>query len=184
MQLRISSGFLKNKKLIVPQSAKPVKERVKLAVFSIIGDEIENKKILDLFSGTGNLGFESISRGSKSCMFIENDYEAIGALMKNIKNIANDNNEIRDKLSFEKSDATKYIANHDGYYDVVFVDPPYDMHIIHILKYIHESIKEDGLILYFHSTNYHYNLKNINSKLRIVETRKYGLTTVDFIKQT
>lgn len=184
MQLRISSGSLKNKRLNVPASARPVKERVKLSVFSIIGDDIKGKKVLDLFAGTGNLGFESISRGASHATFIEHDYEAIGTLLTHVKELSTNTIRLKDITTIEKSDATKYIANHEDNYDIIFVDPPYEVHIIHILKYIHDSIEQDGLIIYFHDTNYQYNIEEINDQLKIIESRKYGLTTVDFIKRT
>jgi len=183
MQLRISAGKMKNKRLTVSDSAKPVKERVKLAVFSVIGEKIKRANVLDLFAGSGNLGFESLSRGAMNCTFVDNNYDAIGAIRSNLKNVTNISYDKIENVKIEKSDATKYIANHDGYYDIIFIDPPYAIHIIHILKYIHESINEDGLIIYFHSSKYNYDISEINKDLKIEESRQYGLTTVDFIRK-
>lgn len=183
MILRISSGLLKNKKLTVAQKTKPVRERVKLAIFSILGDDIKDKSILDLFSGSGNLGFEAISRGASSATLVEEDYYAIEALQKNLKELITKDLPVNRIVNIEKSEATKYVANADEHYDIVFADPPYELTIIHILKYIDQIMNENGLMIYLHDTKYHYDLSEINKNLILMDTRSFGITTIDFIKK-
>lgn len=186
MDLRITSGEYKNKKLKVPKSASPVRERVKLAVFSILDDKITNANCIDICAGTGNLGLEAISRGANSCTFIEEDYEAVGIIKENIQNILGlevqpNHEESEDKIKLIRGDMVRYIANDTEKYDIVFWDPPYKAHVKHALKYIDGLINEKGILVYFHETNNDLNMTEINPALKIVDSRQYGITTVDFI---
>ncbi len=186
MELRISAGQYKNKKLKVPKSASPVRERVKLAVFSMLDDKINNSEVIDICAGTGNLGLEAISRGAKNATFVEEDFDAVAAIKDNIKSVlgleANPNKfHETDIAKLIKSDMTRFIANDSNRYDIVFWDPPYELPVKHALKYIHDLIKKDGIIVYFHATDSEINLAETNPALKVVDSREYGVTTVDFI---
>lgn len=170
MQLRISAGKYKNKRLRVAPATKPVRERVKLAVFSILDDKIKNANVLDLFAGSGNLGLEALSRGAKKCTFIDNDYDAIKSIKENTSTSAN--------FVIQRDDATKFVLNSEEKYDLIFLDPPYDLPIHHILKNIHEIMNTDGLTVYFHATQ---GAPSRKFDLQIADSRTYGITTVDFI---
>src|SRR3990167_11346950 len=111
MELRISAGKYKNRRLSVPASARPVRERIKLAIFSILGDDILNKDCLDLFSGSGNLGLEALSRGAKSCVFVDYDYNSIQSIIENTAKLGI-------QAEIVKEDATKYVTNIHAHYDI------------------------------------------------------------------
>ncbi len=186
MELRISGGDYKNKKLKVPKSASPVRERIKLSVFSILDDKINDAECIDICAGSGNLGLEAISRGAKSCTFIEEDFDAVAAIKDNIRSVlgleANPNKfNTNDKAILIKSDMVRHIANDDRHYDVAFWDPPYELPIKHAIKYIHDLIKKNGIIVYFHETESKIDIPTINPALKVVDSREYGITTVDFI---
>jgi 16S rRNA (guanine(966)-N(2))-methyltransferase RsmD len=188
MELRISSGEYKNKKLKVPKSASPVRERVKLAIFSILADKVAGADCIDICAGSGNLGLEALSRGANSCTFVEEDYEAVSFIKENINNLsgmeANPNkfNEM-DKAILIKSDMVRHIANDSRNYDIVFWDPPYEAPVKHAFKYIHDLLKKDGIIVYLHSSDAKISISEINQDLRVMDSRKYGVTTVDFISR-
>ncbi len=210
--VRITSGLYKNKRLLIPDATRPVRERVKLAVFSILSNKILNADILDLFAGTGNLGFEALSRGANSSTFVENDYEAINLLIKNAENLSedklninilkydatdfvNDISKTKDEnvnLSEKNTKANlsrKYeiktrISNIPTNYDIVFIDAPYNLTINHVLKNLDRLMKNSSIAVYFKSSQNNTNISELNSKLKIYDSRKYGITTVDFIEKT
>jgi 16S rRNA (guanine(966)-N(2))-methyltransferase RsmD len=183
-KLRISSGQFKNIQLIVPESARPTMEKVKLAIFSLIDGYVENAQVLDLFAGSGSLGFEALSRGAASCDFIDNDYFAIKCIRDNIDKI-NATFQIELKSWNTKEDSLKYIANTDKNYTLVFLDPPYDQNTHkHIFKLLHEIVRPGGIIVYLsnHTNEIFEKLENINPNLEVIDSRRYGITHVDIIK--
>lgn len=187
LEIRISTGKYKNKKLKVPESANPLRERVKLAVFSIIGDKIENSKCLDLAAGSGNLGIEAISNNARECTFIDDNYEAIKFIKENLEKITGAEFDINKetivdntKIKIIKDDMTKFAYNDTEYYDIIFFDPPYTANTRHLIKYIHELINDDGLLIYFHHKKNKLDLSP-NPELKIIDSRTYGITNVDFI---
>ncbi|PIR42389.1 16S rRNA (guanine(966)-N(2))-methyltransferase RsmD [candidate division WWE3 bacterium CG_4_9_14_0_2_um_filter_35_11] len=179
MELRISGGIFKNKKIKVPESAKPVRDRVKLAIFSIIGEKIASAQCLDLFAGSGNLGLEALSRGALSCTFVDNDYYAIKAIKDNIENVNLENSE---NINTIKDESVKFISSQEKTFDIIFIDAPYDLPIKHIFKVLPEIMTNESIIVYFHGFKKGVNAESENKLLKIYDSRKYGITQVDFIK--
>ena len=93
--MRIISGYLKGKRILLPKDklTRPLKDMVKESIFNIIEHskneyvELNNAKVLDLFSGTGSFGIECLSRGAKKVIFFEDYNPAIKLLIKNINNL-------------------------------------------------------------------------------------------------
>lgn len=179
MELRISTGQFKNKKIKVPQSAKPVRDRVKLAVFSIIGEKIANSNCLDLFSGSGNLGIEAISNGATSCTFVDDDYFAIKTIKENIENLNLGNSDISKVI---KDEAIKFISRYESTFDIIFIDAPYDLPIKHVFKVLPEIMTNSSIAVYMHGNKKAVDVETENHQLLVFDSRKYGITHVDFIK--
>lgn len=179
MELRISSGIYKNKKIKVPESARPVRDRIKLAVFSILEDKVLNATCLDLFAGSANLGIEALSRGATSATFVDNDYYAIKDINENILNLNLENTEITKVI---KDEAIKFISSYETYFDVIFIDAPYDLPIKHIFKVLPEIMTKESIVVYFHGFKKGVDVESENKLLKIYDSRKYGITQVDFIK--
>src|SRR3990167_11038562 len=119
MNLKISSGQFKNKRLKVPESAMPVRERVKMAVFSIIGEQIIDAQCLDIFAGSGSLGLEAVSLGAKSCLFLDTDYHAIEAILANKQSIVESfGQDFEERIQVKRDDAIKHTANTTEHYDI------------------------------------------------------------------
>lgn len=120
--MRIISGVAKGRRLVAPgtPATRPVTDRVREAVFSIIGAWVEGARVLDLYAGTGSFGLEALSRGAAAATFVEQGYSALDALRANVRSVSLGgtvvNSSVRDFL--ERSGAS---------YDLVFVDPPWDM---------------------------------------------------------
>jgi 16S rRNA (guanine(966)-N(2))-methyltransferase RsmD len=124
--LRIITGAAKGKKLITleGEATRPTSERIKEAVFSSIQFDLEGRRVLDLFAGSGQLGLEALSRGAASAFFTDSAREAIEIVKKNAAVCS-----FSDRCKYLVSDWRNYIRKASGreQYDLVFVDPPYAM---------------------------------------------------------
>lgn len=170
--LRITSGTAKNKKIIVPEveGIRPVQEIVKLAIFSILGDRVEEARVLDLFAGSGNLGLEALSRGAAWCDFVDSQWIAKQVIMKNIKNMGFD-----DRSEVHLSESVKFVGNTSNKYDVIFVDPFYeDLSQKFLVKNLEEVLNPDGTVIFLHGEKLDMNKLIDDTKLEILSERKFG----------
>ena len=101
---------------------RPTAERAKEAVFSAIQFEVEGRRVLDLFGGSGQMGLEALSRGAGSCMFVDSAEEAIALIKRNAQKTR-----LFDKCRFLVSDYRNYLRKARGRaeFDLIFLDPPY-----------------------------------------------------------
>lgn len=84
--MRVISGSAKGLRLVSPgQATRPITDRVKENLFNILGDEVEESSVLDLFAGAGSVGIEALSRGARTATFVENDAVALRALRENLR---------------------------------------------------------------------------------------------------
>ena len=124
--MRIITGTAKGKRLetLEGEATRPTSERIKEAIFSSIQFEVENRRVLDLFAGSGQMGLEALSRGADRATFIDSSREAMEIVKKNAKTTGFD-----DKCHYLVSDWRNYIRKASGRekYDLVFIDPPYAM---------------------------------------------------------
>ncbi len=124
--VKIITGTKKGRRLetLEGNATRPTSERIKGAMFSSIQFDIENRRVLDLFAGSGQLGFEALSRGAESVMFVDSEREAMEIVKRNAKAL-----DLFDVSRFSVSDYRNYIRKASGRdrYDLVFIDPPYDM---------------------------------------------------------
>lgn len=122
--LKIITGIAKGKQLktLEGEATRPTSERIKEAIFSSIQFDIDNRRVLDLFAGCGQLGLEALSRGAASCMFIDSSREAMEVVKANAAatGFAKD-------VRYLVSDSRNYIRKASGreVFDLVFIDPPY-----------------------------------------------------------
>lgn len=132
--MKVISGKYKGRNILGYNidGTRPTQDRVKENLFNIINFDLKDKIILDLFSGSGNLGIEALSREAKYAYFNDNSKEAISIIKKNISNINIDNCKVLN-LNYKK--ALSYLNDNNIKIDIIFLDPPYDT------SYIEESIK-------------------------------------------
>ena len=124
--MRIITGSAKGKKLVSLEgdATRPTSERIKEAIFSSIQFDVEGRRVLDLFAGSGQMGLEALSRGASKATFIDLSREAMEIVKQNAKLTG-----FFDKSHFLVSDWRNYIRKASGreQFDLVFVDPPYAM---------------------------------------------------------
>jgi 16S rRNA (guanine(966)-N(2))-methyltransferase RsmD len=178
--LRVTTGTAKGKKLQLPNTQKltAVQEVVKLAMFAIIGDRIENSRCLDLYAGSGNLGIEALSRGAGSCDFVDESKYAMEIIQKNLKSCG-----FTDSATPMWDEVLKFLANTESTYDLIFADPYYtDTNHRHLLKLAVARLTPTGvLFMLSSSTKPPVDIpKELVEQLQ-VETRRYGKTLLTII---
>lgn len=122
MRMRIITGTARGKRLVTPEGSdlvRPTPERVKEGLFSAIQFDIEGRRVLDLFAGSGQLGLEALSRGAASATFVDLSDVSLGAVRKNIENTGLSNARV------VKADYASFTAGCRERFDIAFLDPPY-----------------------------------------------------------
>lgn len=119
----IVAGEFKGRKIEMPidNEIRPTPGKVKEALFSIIGHDLKDDIVIDLFSGTGNLGLEAISRGAKKVYFGEKSINGFKLISKNIANFG-----IGDSCRLIRGDWKNVLSQIPEKADLIFLDPPYE----------------------------------------------------------
>ena len=177
--MRVVSGKYRGKKLKEFElgSTKPTLDRVKESIFNLIQFDVLDAVVLDLFSGTGALGIEAISRGAKKVYLIDSNPKAVNLINDNLKGI--DGNFVVKNI-----DALSFL-NIGEKFDIVLLDPPYktDLGVKAIDKIIKEDkLNENGIIIFETAAElgfeFDYNGYEISK-------RKYGTVMVyKFVKES
>ncbi len=120
--MRVITGSARGRRLKTLQGndVRPTSDKVKEALFSIIQFDIEGRRVLDLFAGSGQLGIEALSRGAVHSVFIDRSREAADIIRENLKVTC-----FEDCSLVVNADALSYLSMCDIKFDIVFVDPPY-----------------------------------------------------------
>jgi len=108
----------------VGDDIRPTSDMVKEAVFNIIQFDIEGRRVLDLYAGTGQIGIEALSRGAASAVFIDDRPEAVKLIRENLKLCG-----FADRASIYARDALGYLKTCEKF-DLIFLDPPYDTKLV------------------------------------------------------
>ena len=121
--MRVVAGRLGGRRLrAVPGSAtRPTSDRVREALFSVLGDRVEGARVLDLFAGTGALAIEALSRGAASAVLVEQAPQATAVIRANLEGLG-----VADLATVRRTRAEVYLrSQRDGPFDLAFLDPPY-----------------------------------------------------------
>lgn len=143
--MRIIAGSAKGRKLLSPEgtAARPTSDRAREALFSSLESEygdIRGIRFLDLFSGSGAVSAEALSRGAKSIVAVESDRTALAIARSNIEMVAALTE--AEEATVVDSDVSDYALRTSNPFDVIFLDPPYtypDQEIVRLLERLHES---------------------------------------------
>ncbi len=127
MTLRIIAGKFKGRTLVTPKSktTRPTQGMLREAIFNICQNEIEGTRFLDLFAGSGAVGFEALSRGAKEVTFIEQNMEAIRSIKANIATLAVE--PFAHLIPQGASRALQILKKKQAQFDLIYADPPYDL---------------------------------------------------------
>jgi len=181
--MRIISGTSKGRRLITQkgQSLRPTSDRVKEAIFSILGDEVEGKVVLDLFAGTGNLGIEALSRGAKKASFVERQRQALRLIQKNLSQChLEGQSEI---LPRDVNQAIGILQQRGESFDLILMDPPYEKGLIQktLMKLqMYKIYQRDSILVIEHDRR--EPLPPMPEKWNLFRQRKMGDTIISFLK--
>lgn len=183
--MRVISGIRKGHKLKAPKGmdVRPTEDRIKESVFNILRNIKSNGIVLDLFSGSGSIGIEFLSRGAKLCYFNDNSQNSISIIKENLSHT-----NLMDKAIVIKNDGFRvieYFHSKNLSFDYIYIDPPFrvDKLIENLLKAISNNsiLSEDGIIIIEHEKE----LELENKILDMIKTdcRNYGSKSITFFKK-
>lgn len=182
--MRIISGRFKGRRLATPEdrSIRPTSDKAREALFSIIGSNVENACILDLFAGTGAFGIEAISRGARQAFFVDSSNKAVDTVRKNIDLLGLHDQAVpflgRIPDVFERSEFS------DQSFDIIFLDPPYNR------DHIKATLENDELLSFVCDTTLVIAEHGVSREefelsghLEMIDRRKYGKTLISFFRK-
>ncbi len=177
--MRITGGYLRSRKLLSVESDKlrPATDRLRETMFNILANMIDlaGSRALDLYAGTGSVGFETISRGARLVAFVESDRRIASVIERNAESLG-----VKTRCLISIMKAEKYVAATDQTFDIAYVDPPYAFN-----SRTHEIIEEmlrrkivesAGIICVEHTKTF------VPNPARLVRQKMFGETILSFIK--
>lgn len=177
--MRIIAGSLKGRTLISPTSlaVRPATDRVKGSIFNMLQNRLGlgGAFVLDLFAGTGSLGFEAISRGAEKVVFVDDDDEALDLIEQNADKLG-----CADRCEVRKGDALNHVVMETRAYHLIFADPPYafpELSSIPERIFSRQLLKKDGLLIIEHARRTTF---PPSTAYRVAVSREFGNTTVSF----
>ena len=177
--MRIISGKYRGKKITPPKNfpSRPTTDSAKEGLFNILENRVEwdSLEVLDLFAGTGNIGYEFGSRGNTRVIAVDADYGCISFIRKTATELELDITPI-------KSDAFSYLERCNTTFDIIFADPPYDLSQENFEKIATQSFQnnildEEGMLIIEHSK--HTKLDHV---INFSFSKHYGGTTFSFFQ--
>lgn len=180
--MRVISGSARGLKLKSPEglNTRPTADRIKESLFNIISPYIYDCSFLDLFSGSGSIGIEALSRGAKDATFVDFNKDSINIIKQNISL-----SRLEQKstvYNLDVSNAINTLSKNNQKFDIIFLDPPYNKGLLlPTLKKIEQLdlLKDDGFII----CEQHINEPEINlDKLYTYRTKEYKITKMVFLE--
>jgi 16S rRNA (guanine966-N2)-methyltransferase len=184
--MRIISGKYGGRRINakLPAGVRPTLDSARETMFNILNNliDFDGIAVLDLFAGSGMLGFESLSRGAGVCYSIEKSRKTYAFIKKSAQELKID----PDSFQLVNADATKYIKKHaeeaKPKFDLVFMDPPYNLLICSKMLELlaHYQILEEGAILCIEHDKGEQLV--LPEGFELINTKKFGATHVDFVE--
>lgn len=184
--VRIIAGEFKSRRLVSPRSAavRPTSDRVKEALFQILGPRLDGARVLDLYAGTGNLGLEALSRGAAACCFVEESALSCATIRKNIAQLGLGGR--TEVLRLDSARALDLLARRGDRFALVFADPPYakkkgaESEFKKILLALDGcDTLAPGALMAAEHCKFDAPPEGL-SRLRLLEQRRYGDTVISF----
>lgn len=177
--LTITGGTLRSRRVTTPagREVRPTPARVKEALFSILGTKVEHARVLDLFAGSGALGFESLSRGATHVTFIERHRPTAEALRATARALG-----VAEQIAVIAAPAERAARIVDGRFDLVFADPPYAQPYPEaIFSTLRErgAIDAEATVVYEHAAR---TADPVDPGMRLERSERYGEVVLAFLR--
>ena len=176
--MRVIAGIARGHPLVAPRdrATRPITDRVKETLFAILGARVPGARVLDLYAGSGAIGLEALSRGAEHATFVEHARSALAALRENL-----DRTRLGAMATVEASDVERFLARPPAeLWDLVFLDPPYDLHaIVAPLLAVEPHLAPDAMLVVKHF--WRTDLPPV-AGIEPVRQRRFGETMLSFLE--
>ncbi len=170
--MRVITGSARGRRLgeLEGMETRPTTDRVKEGMFNILQFDLEGRRVLDLFAGTGQLGIECLSRGSASAVFVDRRADAVKLIRENLKTT-----DLQDRARVVAGDSMEYLESLGEKFDIILLDPPYaagllEPAIAHIARF--DILERHGIIVAEHPAG--RDLPALEPPYRLHRTYRYG----------
>ncbi len=183
--MKMLTGALKGRKIfLVPDaSMRPTSDLVRKAIFDTLQGTLEDRSVLDIFAGTGALGFEAVSSGARQVVWIESDHSQVRSIERTLASF-----KLEDRCRVIESDALaalKKLGLRKERYDLIFLDPPYHsglgVRAVRLIAELELLSSEAIVVLETHKTEDPPDMIGI---LKTVKIKRHGDTKITFYRQT
>ncbi|HON24805.1 MAG TPA: 16S rRNA (guanine(966)-N(2))-methyltransferase RsmD [Myxococcota bacterium] len=183
--MRIVAGALGGRRLVAPKGrgVRPTLEKVREAVFSILGARVVEARVLDLFAGSGAMGIEALSRGALSAVWCDVDERSIAAIQENVEKLGLIKQ--GNILHMTAQSAIRYMSRKGRQFDIIFMDPPYEqgLYEITLMELAGSSlIKSNSIVCVEHPKR--AELPTVFGSLIQDRRRQYGDSAVTFYQRS
>jgi 16S rRNA (guanine966-N2)-methyltransferase len=129
------------------QGLRPTSDRLRETLFNILGEGVRDASVLDAFAGTGAVGIEALSRGGAHVMFVDHDPRALSLIRQNLDRCG-----VTDGYTIQRMDlARSGLPAFPTTFDLIFLDPPYEMNPTTACEALAPSLRDDGLLVVEHA---------------------------------
>ncbi|MBE5779075.1 MAG: 16S rRNA (guanine(966)-N(2))-methyltransferase RsmD [Clostridiales bacterium] len=180
--MRIIAGTARGTQLFAPRGmdTRPTTDKVKESLFNMLQGEVEEASVLDLFSGSGGLGLECLSRGAECAVLVDQSREAIGCIRRNVDKLRfGDRSTV---LAMDWQKAAGQLAAQGRQFDLVFLDPPYrmdDLRDMCDLLAAKGLLAEEALVVWERKSG---SDKQLSARFSLIKQREYGETEICFYR--
>jgi 16S rRNA (guanine966-N2)-methyltransferase len=176
--MRVIAGVARGQPLTAPRDrgTRPITDRVKETLFAILGDRVPNARVLDLYAGSGAIGIEALSRGASGATFVEHARPALVALRANLERTR-----LAGLADVQPVDVERFLAAEGrGPWDLVFLDPPYEVRdIVAPLRAVEPQLAPDAMVVIKHF--WRTDVPEV-AGLQPVRQRRFGETMLSFLE--
>ncbi len=179
--MRVITGTARGKRLgeLKGEETRPTTDRVKEGVFSSIQFEVEGRRVLDLFGGTGQMGIEALSRGAAHCTFVDLRKDAVALIRENLQRT-----ELTERATVVQGDYLAFLTRCREKFDLVFLDPPYGNLLEKALEAVEaiDIVSENGIIVCENGSNTGW--PEISLPYRLQKEYRYGRIKTALYRRT
>jgi len=176
--MRVIAGIARGQPLVAPRDrgTRPITDRVKETLFAILGERVPDARVLDLYAGSGAIGIEALSRGAASATFVEQAHPALVALRTNLERT-----HLAHLADVRPMDVERFLgAPVGGPWDLVFLDPPYEVRaIVAPLRAVEPLLAPDAMVVVKHF--WRTEVPEV-AGLQPVRQRRFGETMLSFLE--